>query len=83
MGQLVEPGRALPDDPALLWFDIGALSHRLPEEIAPERLEDTALQCSAPLARSVRQDRPDARSRRPVAKFRSYDPLMCDETAHE
>jgi hypothetical protein len=83
MGQSVKPGRGLPHDSALLPFNVGALPHCLPDEIAPERLENTALHRSAPLTRSVRKKRPDVNSATLIANFRSQNPPMCKYAAHK
>lgn len=82
MSQLVEPGRGFSDDPALLRFDIGALSHRFPANVSPKGPEDTALHHSASLTGSVRKNTPGVRTTSADVRLSSQNPLMSYETAH-
>ena len=82
MSQSVEARQRLPDDAALLQFIVGVLSHRLPGEVSPERLERSALHRPAPLTGSIGKNRSHPSTRRPAVDFRSDSPLMCKQTAH-
>ena len=81
MRQLIERGRRSPEKPVSPWRNVGALSQRLPDNVTPERIENTALHLSALLAASVGNDRVHVKPVNIPARFRMNGPLVYEQAA--